>query len=191
MIHLCNNETIKKAISVIDNGGIIIYPTDTLYGFGVDATNSNAIEKLNNLKNRNDSLSIIVSSKDEIEKYGKLKNSSKKIINKIFPGPFTILIDSLTSNLSPLVNPDSNYIGLRVPDHWFPIKVVEELGKPIITTSVNKKNDPSLTNVYEMQKKFPDINIFQDDINIDSKGSTIVNLSENPYIIIRQGDGAL
>ena len=143
------------------------------------------------MKNRKDPLSIIVSSKDEIEQYGKIKKDSKKIINKIFPGPFTILIDSLTSDLSPLVNPGSNYIGLRIPDHWFPIKVVEELGKPIITTSVNRKNEPSLTDVYEMQKKFPDINIFQDDINIDSKGSTIVNLSENPYLIIRQGDGTL
>jgi len=191
MIHPCNNETIKKALSIIDSGGIIIYPTDTLYGFGVDATNSNAIEKLNNLKSRKEPLSIIVSSKDEIEQYGKIKKDSKKIINKIFPGPFTILIDSLTSNLSPLVNPGSNYIGLRIPDHWFPIKVVEELGKPIITTSVNRKKEPSLTDVYEMQKKFPDVNIFQDDINIDSKGSTIVNLSENPYLIIRQGDGVL
>ena len=191
MIHPCNNETIKKALNIIDNGGIIIYPTDTLYGFGVDATNSNAIEKLNNLKNRKDPLSIIVSSKDEIEQYGEIKKDSKKIINKIFPGPFTILIDSLTSDLSPLVTPGSNYIGLRIPDHWFPIKVVEKLGKPIITTSVNRKNEPSLTDVYEMQKKFPDINIFQDDINIDSKGSTIINLSENPHLIIRQGDGTL
>ncbi len=191
MIHPCNNETIKKALSIIDSGNIIIYPTDTLYGFGVDATNSKAIDKLNDLKKRNDPLSIIVSSKDEIEQYGKIKKDSKKIINKIFPGPFTILIDSLTSNLSPLVNPGSNYIGLRIPNHWFPIKLVEEFGKPIITTSVNKKNEPSLTNVYEMQKKFPGVNIFQDDINIDSKGSTIVNLSENPYLIIRQGDGTL
>ena len=191
MIHPCNNETIKKALSIIDSGNIIIYPTDTLYGFGVDATNSKAIDKLNDLKKRNDPLSIIVSSKDEIEQYGKIKKDSKKIINKIFPGPFTILIDSLTSNLSPLVNPGSNYIGLRIPNHWFPIKLVEEFGKPIITTSVNRKNEPSLTDVYEMQKKFPNINIFQDDINIDSKGSTIVNLSENPYLIIRQGDGTL
>ena len=78
MIHPCNNETIKKALSIIDSGGIIIYPTDTLYGFGVDATNSNAIEKLNNLKSRKEPLSIIVSSKDEIEQYGKIKKDSKK-----------------------------------------------------------------------------------------------------------------
>lgn len=191
MIHLCNNETIKKAISIIDNGGIIVYPTDTLYGFGVDAMNSNAIQKLNRLKNRKDPLSIIVSSIKEIKKYGTLDESSKKIVHKIFPGAFTILIDSLKSNLSPLVNPGSDYIGIRIPKHSFPIKIVAELGRPIITTSVNKKNQPSLNNINEIEKIFPNIDIFKDDINIDSKGSTIVNLSENPYKVIRHGDGIL
>ena len=139
MIYSCNNTSIDKAVSILRNGEIIIYPTDTLYGFGVDATNSKAIKSLNLLKNRKDSLSIIVSSLNEIEKYGKLNEDIRELIDRILPGPFTILIDSIGSNLSPLVNESSNYIGIRIPNHSFPIKIVETLGNPIITTSVNKK----------------------------------------------------
>jgi len=191
MIYPCNNNTVERAVKNLENGDIIIYPTDTLYGFGVDATNTKAIEKLNKLKNRQSPLSIIVSSIQDIEKYGLFKNQYKKMIKKIFPGPFTILIDSLKSDLSPLVNPNSKYIGIRIPNYQFPIQIVELLEKPIITTSVNKNGEPSLNNIIDMKKVFPDIDIFEDKINLSSKGSTIINLAEDPYKIIRHGDGVL
>ena len=89
------------------------------------------------------------------------------------------------------MNSSSKYIGIRIPEHPFPTKLVETLGRPIITTSVNKKNEPSLNNVYEMEKIFPNIDVFKDEINIDSKGSTIINLALNPHQIIRYGDGVL
>ena len=191
MIYPSNSSSINKAVTILSNGGIIIYPTDTLYGFGVDATNSDAIAKLNKLKNREEPLSIIISSFDEIKKYGEVENEHKDLINKIFPGPFTILINSIKSNLSPLVNQDSKYIGIRIPNHPFPIDIVRKLGKPIITTSVNKSNQPSLNNIADMKKEFPNINIFEDEINLSSKGSTIINLALNPYKVIRYGDGTL
>ena len=191
MIYSCNNTSVNKAVSILKNGGIIIYPTDTLYGFGVDATNSKAIESLNLLKNRKDSLSIIIPSLNEIEKYGILNKENRQFINKLLPGPFTILINSIKSNLSPLVNESSDYTGIRIPNHSFPIKIVETLGNPIITTSVNKKNKTPLNDIYEMEKTFTNIDIFKDKINIDSKGSTIINLAVNPYKIIRYGDGTL
>ena len=191
MIYPCNNNTVENAVKNLASGGIIIYPTDTLYGLGVDATNTTAIKKLNKLKNRQTPLSIIVSSIKDITQYGLLKKPHEEIIKKIFPGPFTILIDSLKSDLSPLVNPNSDYIGIRIPNHQFPIQIVELLGKPIITTSVNKNGEPSLKNIIDMEKIFPNIDIFEDEINLSSKGSTIINLAEDPYKIIRHGDGVL
>ena len=192
MVYLCNNNNaIDKAVSILDSGGIIIYPTDTLYGFGVDATNSKAIEKLNLLKNRKEPLSIIISSLSEITKYGKLDNEAKKMCNQIFPGPFTVLIESIDSSLSPLVHKLSKYTGVRIPNHPFPIQLVKLLGKPIITTSVNKKGQPALNNISDIEDSFPNIDIFKDKINLSSKGSTIINLALNPYKIIRNGDGVL
>ena len=191
MIYLSNNKTVNTAVSILKKGGIIIYPTDTLYGFGVDATNSKAIEKLNKLKNRKDPLSIIVSSINKIPQYGVLNQGTQKIVKKILPGPFTILLESINTNLSPLVNDSSQYTGIRIPNHSFPIEVVKKLGKPIITTSVNKKGSPSLNKINDMQKIFPNIDIFEAEINLSSKGSTIINLADNPYKIIRHGDGVL
>ena len=191
MIYPCNDNTVKQAVNILKGGGIIIYPTDTLYGFGVDATNSKAIEKLNELKNRQSPLSIIISSIKEIEKYGTFSSQNTKMIKTILPGPFTILIDSLKSNLSTLVNPNSDYIGIRIPNHQFPIQIVRLLGRPIVTTSVNKNKEPSLNNIIDMEKTFPNIDIFEDEINLSSKGSTIINLANNPYKIIRYGDGVL
>ena len=191
MIYPCNDNTVKQAVNILKGGGIIIYPTDTLYGFGVDATNSKAIEKLNELKNRQSPLSIIISSIKEIEKYGTFSSQNTKMIKTILPGPFTILIDSLKSNLSTLLNPNSDYIGIRIPNHQFPIQIVRLLGRPIVTTSVNKNKEPSLNNIIDMEKTFPNIDIFEDEINLSSKGSTIINLAVNPYKIIRHGDGVL
>ena len=191
MIYSSNSKTVNTAVSILEKGGLIIYPTDTLYGFGVDATNTKAIEKLNKLKNRKDPLSIIVSSINKIQQYGILNQESKKIVKKILPGPFTILLESINSNLSPLVNESSQYTGIRIPNHSFPIKVVKQLGKPIITTSVNKKGNPSLKKISDMQKIFPNIDIFEAKINLSSKGSTIINLAHNPYKIIRHGDGVI
>ena len=139
MIYSCDNTSINRAVSILKNGGLIIYPTDTLYGFGVDARNSKAIESLNFLNKTKDPFSIIVQSSNQIKKYGKLNKETEQLVDKILPGPFTILIESIESNLSPLVNKSSDYIGIRIPNHPFSIKIVETLGNPIITTSVNKK----------------------------------------------------
>ena len=192
MIYLCKNKnSINKAVSILKKGGIIIYPTDTLYGFGADATNSKAIDKINLLKNRKDPLSIIVSSLNEIEKYGELDSRAKAICEQILPGPFTILIKSKKSNLSPLANESSEYTGIRIPNHSFSIKLAQKLGNPIITTSVNKKGQPSLNDISEMKNTFPNVDVFKDKINHSSKGSTIINLTINPPKIIRNGDGKL
>ena len=170
MIYSCDNTSIDKAVSILKNGGIIIYPTDTLYSFGVDATNSKAIKSLNLLKNRHNPLSIILSSSNQIKNYGKLNNESEKLVNRIFPGPFTILIDSIESNLSSLVNESSDYIGIRIPNHSFPIKIVETLG--IGSNSFNK----CLTNKMVSDK------ILNDRINANQKYS----INSTPTIVINE-----
>ena len=112
MIYPATEQYIDLAHSAIENGEVIVYPTDTLYGFGVDATNSKAIESLNLLKNRKDPLSIIVSSLNEIEKYGKLNEDVRELVDRILPGPFTILIDSIDSNCPYLKSTSPGIIAL-------------------------------------------------------------------------------
>ena len=97
----------------IGDGNIIIYPTDTLYGFGVDATNTNAIKKLNRLKGRVQPLSIIIESIAHLDKYAVYGIKVKREMDTIFPGPYTALLPAKYNTLSPLVQNGSQNIGIR------------------------------------------------------------------------------
>ena len=180
---------INDAIKTLDKGDILIYPTDTLYGLGADATNTSAIEKINKLKKRKSPLSIMISSLKEIDKYAIINSYTTQELKKIFPGPFTALLQSKKTNLSYLVTNESNKIGIRVPNNSFCLNLLNQYKKPIITTSVNTHGERSLNNINEIEKKFSEINIYYQNNNLDSKGSTIIDFTENPPRIIRKGDG--
>ena len=180
---------INSAIKTLNSGNILIYPTDTLYGLGADATNSSAIEKINKLKQRKSPLSIMVASLKEINNYAVLDLKIMKQLEKIFPGPFTALLQSKKTNLSHLVQNKSNKIGIRIPDNSFCLNLLKKYKKPIITTSVNIHGEKALNKVQEIEKKFSEINIYYQNNNLDSNGSTIIDFTETPPIIIRKGDG--
>ena len=92
-------------------------------------------------------------------------------------------------NLSPLIQNGSTKIGLRIPNHSFPIKLTKLLKKPIVTTSINRHGNEALNDVTQVEIDFPNIDIFEDVNHNPSKGSTIIDFSKTPYQIIRQGDG--
>ena len=191
MIYPINNESINFAESLINDGEIIAYPTDTLYGFGVDATNSKAINKLNILKGRTQPLSIIVCDLNDINQYAVISNQIKKIISDFLPGPYTLLLPKKKSNLSELITYGSELIGIRIPEHDFPIKLVKKIKKPIVTTSINKKGSTPLNQTDDIEKNYPEISIFEDQEQklINSVGSTIIKLNNDEIKLIRQGDG--
>jgi L-threonylcarbamoyladenylate synthase len=110
-------------------------------------------------------------------------------ISKILPGPYTILLKARKSNLSKLVQQGSKKIGIRIPKNEFCLKLLSEFNAPIITTSVNKHGEKSINDINLIEKKFFDINIYEDNINKNSKGSTIVDFTKTPYKVIRNGEG--
>ena len=181
-------DNISKASDLLLKGDIIVYPTDTLYGFGVDATNTEAIARLNHLKNRKRPYSIIVNSIDMLKEYAILDDNLKVQISSILPGAVTIILNKSINDLSPLVTLDLNTVGIRIPNSNFILKVVQKINRPIITTSINVHGEDALNDVKLINKKYPDINIFQNDIIKDSKGSTIIDFSNKPFKILRQGD---
>ena len=189
-IYKASLDNVGRAVDILKSGGVIIYPTDTLYGFGVDASNEGAINTLNELKNRIQPLSILLASKHEINNYGIVNNNVKEKILKILPGPYTLLMESKSNNrICNLIQAGSNLIGLRVINMEFCNKVISKLGSPIVTTSVNKHGMPSMTSIDEIQKTFPSITIFYDKKNLISNGSTIIDFSQTPEKIIRWGQG--
>ena len=189
MIYPATDQYVELAYDSLNNGEIIVYPTDTLYGFGVDATNTKAIQNLNKLKGRVQPLSIIINTIEEISAFGKINESILNEIKKYFPGKYTALLNSKKHNLSPLIQNESPKIGLRIPNHSFPIKLTKLLKKPIVTTSINRHGNEALNDVTQVEIDFPNIDIFEDVNHNPSKGSTIIDFSKTPYQIIRQGDG--
>jgi len=189
MIYPATDQYIDLAHNALENGEVIVYPTDTLYGFGVDATNTDAIHRLNRLKGRIQPLSIVLESVEHIHDFAEFKGEIKIEINNLFPGAYTVLLPAESNELSPFVQNGSPNIGVRIPDHFFPVKLVKMLGKPIITTSINRHGNDPLNDVTQVEIDFPNVDIFEDSSHAPSKGSTIVDFSTSPPKVIRDGDG--
>ena len=189
MIYPATDQYIDLAHNALENGEVIVYPTDTLYGFGVDATNTDAIHRLNRLKGRIQPLSIVLESVEHIHDFAEFKGEIEIEINNLLPGAYTVLLPAESNELSPFVQNGSPNIGVRIPDHFFPVKLVKMLGKPIITTSINRHGNDPLNDVTQVEIDFPNVDIFEDSSHTPSKGSTIVDFSTSPPKVIRDGDG--
>ena len=189
--NMSEKNSLKIASKLLLDGEIIIYSTDTLYGFGVDATNTDAIDKINIIKKRKQPYSIIVSSLEMLKKYSIINMELENKFKNFFPGPYTVILERKKSNLSSLVSLNLGTVGIRIPDNQFVLDIVKKINRPIITTSINTHGQPSLNDINEISRKYNKINIFSDNIKRESKGSTIIDFSSKPYKIIRQGDKSI
>ena len=188
MIYEALNKNVNKAVQLLLSGEIIVYPTDTLYGFGVDATNEKAIKKLNRFKQRTQPLSIIISSYKMLHDFCMVDIKSNIDLKKYLSGPYTLLFNK-KNKLPNILTVNSNKIGIRMPKSDFVINLVNTINRPIVTTSVNIHNEDSLNDIKKIESRFPNLNIFSGIVNNNSKGSTIIDLTVEPYKILRQGDG--
>ena len=188
MIYPATEQYIDLAHSAIENGEVIVYPTDTLYGFGVDATNTDAIQRLNRLKGRIQPLSIILESIEQMPEYAEFNVEIHNEMSSYFPGKYTALLPAKQNKLSPLVQNGSPKIGIRIPNHFFPIKLIQLLEKPIITTSINRHGTEPINDVTQVEIDFPNVDIFEDSNHTPSIGSTIIDFSTSPPEVIREGD---
>jgi len=188
MIYPATEQYIDLAHSAIENGEVIVYPTDTLYGFGVDATNTDAIQRLNRLKGRVQPLSIVLESIEQMQEYAEFDVEIHNEMSSCFPGKYTALLPAKQNELSPLVQNGSPKIGIRIPNHFFPIKLIQLLEKPIITTSINRHGTEPINDVTQVEIDFPNIDIFEDSNHKPSIGSTIIDFSTSPPEVIREGD---
>ena len=190
MIFNAENKNIKIAADLLIRGKIIAYPTDTLYGMGVDATNTDSIDKLNTSKGRKSPLSIIVGSIKMLKRYAEVFDSDMRYLNKFLPGKFTFFLNEKHSNISNKVTLNTGKIGIRIPDSDFIVNVVNCIDRPVITTSINIHGEKPINDINKIEHLFSDVNIFTDNTINESNGSTIIDLvASNGPKIIRKGDG--
>ena len=190
-----NRKGIDKVIEILREGGLIIYPTDTVYAMGCDALNVRAVEKICKLRGLNPSknrLSIICPDLSNISEYAKVNNNVFKLMKRNLPGPFTFILNA--TNSLPKIYKNRKEVGIRVPNNNITLTIARELGNPILTTSVRDKDqkmdycvDPEL-----IEEDYGDVV----DMVIDGgygglEPSTIVNCTADEIEIIRQGKGEL
>ncbi|WP_029903073.1 L-threonylcarbamoyladenylate synthase [Prevotella sp. 10(H)] len=190
-----NPKEIDKIVKVLQDGGIIIYPTDTVYAIGCDALNVRAVEQICRMKDINPAkshLSIICNDLSNISEYARVDNNTFKVMKKNLPGPFTFILNT-TSSL-PKIYKNRKTVGIRIPANNIIRELVYNLGNPIMTTSVKDDDevieyttDPEL--IYERYQDMVDIVI--DGGYGGMEASTIVDCTEGEPEIIRQGKGEL
>ncbi|MDR1896799.1 MAG: threonylcarbamoyl-AMP synthase [Prevotellaceae bacterium] len=190
-----NPKEINKVVKLLQDGGLVIYPTDTLYAIGCDALNVRAVEKICRIKGVNPqkiNLSIICSDLSNISAYAKVNNAAFKLMKRCLPGPYTIILPA--SNELPRIYKNRKEIGIRIPCHSIPCELARVLGNPILTMSVHYNDDQSeyTTDPELIHERYE----HQVDLVIDGgygglDVSTIVDCTSDKFEIIRQGKGEL
>ena len=186
---------IKKVVNCLKNGGVIIYPTDTVYGIGCDVNNKKAMERVCRIKGldiKKHNLSFVCYDLSHIAAFTtQLSTSTYKLMKKTLPGPYTFILKA-NSSIPKLFKNSKKEIGIRIPNNNTTREIVKELGNPIATTSVKDKDmlieystDPEL--IYEHFNKLVDIVI--DGGYGDAIPSTIIDCTNNTPEIIREGKG--
>jgi tRNA threonylcarbamoyl adenosine modification protein (Sua5/YciO/YrdC/YwlC family) len=192
-----NEKDVRRVVEILQQGGVIIYPTDTVYGMGCDITNTRAVEKVARIKGINierSNFSFICSDLSHLSVYAKpISNHTFKIIKRNVPGAFTFILEA-GSNVPKYFKGKKKTVGIRVPDNNIIREIVRELGNPILSTSIYDEDeiieyttDPEL-----IHEKFQEVA----DLIIDGGfgkliPSTIVDLTSGEPVIIREGKGIL
>lgn len=191
-----NPKEIKRVVEVLKSGGLIIYPTDTVYGLGCDIMNTKALEKIAKIKGvklEKAKLSFICHDLSNLSDYVKqIDTSTFKILKRALPGPYTFILPG--AKTLPSVFKKKKTVGIRVPDNAIALEIVKQLGNPLVSTSIRDDDDvieyttdPEL--IFEKWGKLVDLVI--DAGYGDNVASTIIDLSDNTPIIIREGKGSL
>lgn len=187
---------IKKVVDVLKDGGLVIYPTDTVYGLGCDITNSRALEKLAKIKGiklEKANFSFVCSSLSNLSDYVKqIDTSTFKILKRALPGPYTFILPG--NNDLPKEFRKKKTVGIRVPHNNIVLQIVEMLGNPIVSTSIRDEDevieystDPEL--IFEKWQNKVDLVI--DGGYGDNVASTIIDLTGYEPEVIREGKGSL
>ena len=188
---------VRQIVDVLRNGGVIIYPTDTVYGLGCDITNQRAVERICKIKGINPkkhNFSFVCADLSNIAQYTRVITKPVfKMMKKGLPGPFTFILEA-SSVVPKILHSNKKTVGIRVPDHSISRAIVEELGQPILSTSIHDEDevieystDPEL--IFEKYQHLVDVVI--DGGYGQNVASTILDCTGDEVEVIRQGLGQL
>ena len=182
---------IRKVVEVLEKGGIIGYPTDTIYGVGCDLFNPEAIRKIHRLKKieGNKPLSFICFNLKDISQYAFVSNYAYKTMKRLLPGSYTFILKA-TKLVPKIAMTKQKTVGIRIPDNKICLALVKELGHPIISTSVYKPDESLYNDPVEIEERFKkQLDLVIDGGVIVAEHSSIIDLSDDIPKVIRKGKG--
>ncbi|MHB8580244.1 MAG: L-threonylcarbamoyladenylate synthase [Ignavibacteriaceae bacterium] len=182
---------INKAVDILKQGGVIIYPTDTVYGIGCDIFNKDALERIFTIKNDNDSklFSFLCSDLKDISKYAKVSDYAYKSMKHLLPGPYTFILPAAKQVPKKLWGKRKT-VGIRVPNNSVTLKLVELLGNPIISTSTTNRKGEVLYDPFDIKNIFSSqVDLMLSMGSLLGSPSSVIDLSEEIPEVIREGAG--
>lgn len=187
----CDDPQMPAVIrDALAGGGVIIFPSDTVYGIGGSAWDDRAVAKARRLKQRSADrpFSLHLPAVDRIEPFVRLERQQRRWIEQLLPGPYTLL---LAAGAAPACSMKDGKVGIRVPDHPFFLETMAEVGTPLFGTSVNRSGEPPLAGFDEMIERFPEVDLLVEDVEHgrESRGraapSAVLDLTCDPPIAHR------
>jgi tRNA threonylcarbamoyl adenosine modification protein (Sua5/YciO/YrdC/YwlC family) len=182
---------IRRAVEILKGGGIVIYPTDTVYGMGCDLFNKRGIERIYEIqrRDRKKPLSFLCSDLKDISRYARVSDNAYKIMKRLLPGPYTFILEA--SRLVPkIILPKRQTTGIRVPDNRICQALVAELGSPVISASVKDEADELLSDPRVIEERFGRrVDMIIDGGIIAAEPSSVISLLDEGIEILRAGKG--
>ncbi|MCU0331854.1 MAG: L-threonylcarbamoyladenylate synthase [Ignavibacteriaceae bacterium] len=192
-LHPVNPELrfINKAINILKDGGVIIYPTDTVYGIGCDIFNKQALDRVKEIKSNPDIklLSFICPDLKDIARYAKVSDYAYKTMKRLLPGPYTFILPA-AKNVPKKLWSKRKTVGIRIPDHPVALKIVEGLGNPIVSTSTTTRKGELIIDPQEIKAVFnSQVDLMLASGNLSGKPSSVIDLSGEEPVVVREGAG--
>ena len=182
---------IDKIVSVVDSGGLVITPTDTVYGIMGDSLDENVIRKVYSVKRRTFSkpLILLMSDVEMIKKYtSNISDVEWDLINHFLPGLVTIILKK-NDLVNPLITSNSDYVGIRIPNNSELVEIIKKLGRPVISTSANISDRDVITRADMISDELlSGIDYVYDGGEINSLSSTIIRVVDGKLVILRRGE---
>ena len=182
---------IRKAVDILKNGGVVIYPTDTVYGLGCDLFNKKGIEKIYEIqrRDRKQPLSFICADLKDISRYARVSDNAYKIMKRCLPGPYTFILDA--SRVVPkIILPKRQTTGIRIPDNRICQALIAEMGSPVISTSVKDEAGELLSDPRIIEELFGKrVDMIIDGGIIAAAPSSVISLLDDGVEVVREGKG--
>ena len=181
---------IRRAVDALQSGGVIAYPTDTVYGLGCDLTNKHAVERLYAIKgmDRSHPLAFVCPDLSDIARYAMVDNQVYRVLRRFLPGPYTFILEA-TRDVPKLVQMRRKNVGIRVPACEATRALVRELGRPIISSTAARPGEEPLVDPHEIDAIFRGLALVLDGGGGGVVPTSVIDLTTAPPTIVREGAG--